>query len=66
MTQPKVSETSKFYDLTFKINCESTKGEIYRTEMTVRVSKLCGGLGEAIEGAKKHIRTKLINFHSIA
>ena len=66
MTQPKVNETSKFYDLTFKVNYQKPNDIIRNCEMTIRVSKMCGGLGNAIQDAKNHIRTKLIHFHSIA
>jgi hypothetical protein len=66
MTQPKVSETSKFYDLTFKVNYQKPNDIIRNCDMTIRVSKYYGGLGIAIDRAKKHIREKLHHFHSIA
>lgn len=64
MTQPIVKINSKTIDLTFKVNVESLDGGFKKIDITIRVYGQ--HLGDAIESAKKHIRSKLINFHSIA
>lgn len=63
MTQPKVKQNSKSFDLTFKVNYQKTDEDIRQTEITVRVYE--SHLGRAIKEAINHIRTKLIFFHSI-
>ena len=62
MTQPLVKTNRKSIDLTFKVNCEQSTGEITKGDITVRIFEK--HLGLAIERAKDHIRQKLINFHS--
>jgi hypothetical protein len=64
MTQPKVKQNSKSFDLTFKINYQREGDIIRQTEVTVRTYET--NLGLAIKEAINHIRTKIVSFHSIA
>jgi hypothetical protein len=66
MTNLKVKENRKSFDLTFKVKYQKPDDIIRDCEMTVRVSKYYGNLDNAIVRAKQHIKEKLVHYHSIA